>query len=45
MNYEIFEGLLKMNKTTVYRVSKDTGIAASTFSDWKAEGLCQSLTK
>ena len=27
--------LLKMNKTTVYRVSKDTGIAASTLSDWK----------
>ena len=24
-----------MNKTTVYRVSKDTGIAASTFTDWK----------
>ena len=24
-----------MNKTTVYRVSKDTGIAASTLSDWK----------
>ena len=35
MDYNIFENLLKMNKTTVYRVSKDTGIAASTFTDWK----------
>ena len=35
MDYNIFENLLKINKTTVYRVSKDTGIAASTFSDWK----------
>ena len=35
MSYKIFEQLLKMNKTTVYRVSKDTGIAASTLSDWK----------
>jgi transcriptional regulator with XRE-family HTH domain len=35
MDYKIFEQLLKMNKTTVYRVSKDTGIAASTLSDWK----------
>ena len=26
---------MKINKTTVYRVSKDTGIAASTLSDWK----------
>ena len=35
MSYEIFERLLKLHKTTVYRVSKDTGIAASTFTDWK----------
>lgn len=35
MSYKNFEQLLKMNKTTVYRVSKDTGIAASTLSDWK----------
>lgn len=35
MDYEIFESLLKINKTTVYRVSKETKIAASTFSDWK----------
>ena len=35
MDYKIFEQLLKMNKTTVYRVAKDTGIAASTLSDWK----------
>jgi repressor LexA len=36
MDYKIFEELLKINKTTVYRVSKDTGIAASTLSDWKS---------
>jgi repressor LexA len=35
MDYKIFEELLKINKTTVYRVSKETGIAASTLSDWK----------
>ena len=35
MDYKIFENLLKINKTTVYRVSKETGIAASTLSDWK----------
>lgn len=36
MDYAIFESLLKAHKTTVYRVSKATGIAASTFSDWKS---------
>ena len=35
MNYQCFENLLKMNKTTVYRVSKDTGISPSTLTDWK----------
>ena len=35
MDYKTFEELLIINKTTVYRVSKDTGIAASTLSDWK----------
>ncbi len=35
MEYSIFDNLLKMNKTTVYRVSKSTGISASTFTDWK----------
>ena len=35
MNYQCFEKLLKMHKTTVYRVSKDTGISNSTFTDWK----------
>lgn len=35
MNYSIFERLLNMNNTTVYRVSKATGISASTFTDWK----------
>ena len=36
MDYSTFDKLLKMNKTTVYRVSKSTGIAPSTFSDWKS---------
>ena len=35
MDYKIFDKLLKMNNTTVYRVSKGTGISASTFTDWK----------
>ncbi len=35
MDYQIFDKLLKMNNTTVYRVSKATGISASTFTDWK----------
>ena len=45
MNYEVFEDLLKINKTTVYRVSKDTGIAASTFSDWKSGRSVPKLDK
>ena len=35
MSYQCFLRLLDMNNTTVYRVSKDTGISASTFTDWK----------
>ena len=35
MTYEHFEHLLKMEGSTVYRVSKETGISASTFTDWK----------
>lgn len=35
MNYRNFEYLLKINNTTVYRVSKATGISATTFTDWK----------
>ena len=35
MSYQCFLELLKINNTTVYRVSKDTGISASTFTDWK----------
>ena len=45
MNYDIFEDLLKTNKTTVYRVSKDTGISASTFSDWKSGRSVPKLDK
>jgi len=35
MSYRKFEDLLKSNGATVYRVSKETGIPASTFTDWK----------
>jgi len=35
MNYSRLEQLLKTHKTTVYQVAKATGIAASTFTDWK----------
>lgn len=33
--YEKFEELLIKYETTAYRVSKDTGITSSTFTDWK----------
>ena len=36
MEYSAFEQLLQMHHTTVYRVSRATGIAPSTFSDWKS---------
>ena len=35
MEYSKFEELLRAKETTVYQVSKATGIAASTFTDWK----------
>ena len=35
MSYQCFLKLLDINNTTVYRVSKETGISASTFTDWK----------
>ncbi len=35
MGYEKFDSLLRSKNTSVYRVSKETGIPASTFSDWK----------
>lgn len=34
--YKKYEALLKKTGKTSYQVSKDTGIAQSTFSDWKA---------
>ena len=33
--HEIFEKLCKENNVTPYKVGKETGIATSTFSDWK----------
>ncbi len=35
MSYEQFYELLKQRNISVYRLSKDTGISASTFTDWK----------
>ncbi len=35
MEYLVFEQLLQMRGVTVYQVAKATGIAASTFTDWK----------
>lgn len=34
--YELFESLLNKYNVTAYKVSKDTGIAYSTFSEWKS---------
>lgn len=36
MDYKRFEELLKEKGATVYRIAKETGISASTFSDWKS---------
>lgn len=33
--YKIFQDLCARKGITVYRISKDIGIATSTFSDWK----------
>ncbi|CAG9702676.1 Putative transcriptional regulator [Clostridium neonatale] len=33
--YKIFENLMKEHGVTAYKVSKETGIATSTLSDWK----------
>lgn len=33
--YDIFVQLLQKHDVTAYRVSKETGIGQSTFSDWK----------
>ncbi|MBQ9131082.1 MAG: helix-turn-helix domain-containing protein [Clostridia bacterium] len=35
MEYSCFEQLLREHRVTVYQVAKATGIAASTFTDWK----------
>jgi repressor LexA len=45
MDYSSFEQMLKIHNTTVYRVSKETGIAASTFSDWKNGRSCPKAEK
>lgn len=35
MEYSVFEQLLSLRGVSVYQVAKATGIASSTFSDWK----------
>lgn len=34
--YKVFEELLEKNNKTAYQVSKDTGVATATLSEWKA---------
>lgn len=34
--YQIFEELQKKSGKTIYRISKETGIATSIFYNWKA---------
>lgn len=36
VSYKRLEVLLRSRNITAYRVSKDTGIGQSTFSDWKS---------
>ena len=45
MDYAAFEQLLQMNETTVYKVAKATGIAPSTFTDWKNGRSCPKADK
>ena len=45
MEYRAFEQLLQLHGTTVYRVSKATGIAPSTFTDWKNGRSCPKADK
>jgi len=33
--YKVFEELLAKNNETAYRVSKETGIATATLTEWK----------
>lgn len=33
--YQVFAELLEKHQTTAYKVSKETGIAQATLSDWK----------
>ncbi len=35
MSYQKFSEILSQKNITVYRIAKDTGISASTFTDWK----------
>ena len=45
MDYESFLQLVKTHNTTVYQISKATGISASTFSDWKSGRSVPKLDK
>lgn len=45
MDYRTFEQLLQIHGTTVYRVAKATGIAPSTFTDWKNGRSCPKADK
>lgn len=45
MEYVAFEKILKEHGNTVYQVAKATGIAASTFTDWKNGRSCPKADK
>lgn len=43
--YEIFRRLLQENNLTAYKVSKETGVAQATLSDWKTGKSTPKLDK
>lgn len=43
--YEIFEQLLQKHNISSYKVSKDTGISQTTFSNWKKGNLTPKYDK
>lgn len=44
-SYEKFIKLVNENCTTCYRVSKDTGISQTVFSEWKSGKSCPKADK
>lgn len=44
-SYKKFKELLSKNNVTQYRVSKETGLYSSLFSEWKAGKSCPKADK